>query len=197
MPALSGCTVMVLSGPFRVHRERRKSCLPNLGVVAPCYLGKPKKGSNEADSTCPLCGGGGGLGARPEGVPRAGEPGEKELCTVPPPLSAMSTDQVEVARFFREVFEWEPPWPIAAHNNNNSLRELVRVESTRTRRGDLEFANEPDMKQSLITLGQTLITWESPVPPVRYCTGSHPRLFPRASADCKYYKVIRGLLIRN
>jgi hypothetical protein len=45
MPTLSGCTVMVLSGPFRVLQEGRKSCLPNLGVVAPYYLGKPGKGS--------------------------------------------------------------------------------------------------------------------------------------------------------
>jgi hypothetical protein len=28
-----------------VLQEGRKSCLPNLGVVAPYYLGKPEKGS--------------------------------------------------------------------------------------------------------------------------------------------------------
>jgi hypothetical protein len=55
-----------------------------------------------------LWGGGGGLGARPEGVPRVEEPQEKELCAGPLPLSVISTDQVEVAQFFREVFEWEP-----------------------------------------------------------------------------------------
>jgi hypothetical protein len=27
----------------------------------------------------------------------------------PPPLSAMVTDQVELAQFFREVFEWDRP----------------------------------------------------------------------------------------
>jgi hypothetical protein len=37
MPVLYGCTVMVLSGPYRVLQEERKSCLPNLGVVAPYY----------------------------------------------------------------------------------------------------------------------------------------------------------------
>jgi hypothetical protein len=31
-----------------------------------------------------LWGGGGGLGARPESVPRVGEPQEKELCAGPP-----------------------------------------------------------------------------------------------------------------
>jgi hypothetical protein len=73
--------------------------LPNLGVVAPYCLGKPGKG---------LWGGGGGLGARPEEVSRAGEPRRRNFVQVPPLLSAMSTDQVEVARFFREVYEWPP-----------------------------------------------------------------------------------------
>jgi ribonuclease HI len=45
MPAPSGYTVIVLSGPFRVLQEGRKYCLPNLEVVAPYYLGKPGKGS--------------------------------------------------------------------------------------------------------------------------------------------------------
>jgi hypothetical protein len=45
MLAPSGCTVMVLSGLFKVLQEERKSCLPNLGVVAPYYLGKPGKES--------------------------------------------------------------------------------------------------------------------------------------------------------
>jgi hypothetical protein len=45
MPILFGYTVMVLSGPFRVLQEGRKSCLPNLGVVVLYYLGKPGKGS--------------------------------------------------------------------------------------------------------------------------------------------------------
>jgi hypothetical protein len=45
MPELCRCTVMVLSGPYRVLQEGMKSWLPNLGVVAPYYLGKPGKGS--------------------------------------------------------------------------------------------------------------------------------------------------------
>jgi hypothetical protein len=36
-------------------------------------------------------------------------PRRRNFVQVPPPLSVMSIDQVEVARFFREVFEWEPP----------------------------------------------------------------------------------------
>jgi hypothetical protein len=45
MHILYGCTVIVLSGPYRVLQEGRKSCLPNLEVVAPYYLGKPGKES--------------------------------------------------------------------------------------------------------------------------------------------------------
>jgi hypothetical protein len=40
-------------------------------------LGKPGKGST-------LWEGGGGLGARPEGMPQVREPQEKELCAGPP-----------------------------------------------------------------------------------------------------------------
>jgi hypothetical protein len=62
------------------------------------------------DSTCPRC--------REEEedlehvlrmCPELESPRRRNFVQVPPPLSAMSTDQVEVARFFREVFEWEPP----------------------------------------------------------------------------------------
>jgi hypothetical protein len=93
MPALSGCTVMVFSGPFRVLQEERKSCLPNLRVVALYYLGKPGKGCKKGLGACP------GLES----------PRRRNFVQVPLPLSVMSTDQVEVARFFREVFEWNPP----------------------------------------------------------------------------------------
>jgi hypothetical protein len=72
-PALRRCTVMVLSGAYRVLQEGRKSCLPNLRVVAPYYWRKPGKGSRDGLYVPTLWGGGGGLGARPEGVPRVGE----------------------------------------------------------------------------------------------------------------------------
>jgi hypothetical protein len=94
MPVLYGCTVMLLSGPYRVLQEGRK---------------KMEKGPRGGLYVLTLWGGGGGIGAHPEGVPRDGEPQEKELCADPPPLSAMPTDQVEVAMFFREVFDWDHP----------------------------------------------------------------------------------------
>jgi hypothetical protein len=41
--------------------------------------------------------------------PELKSPRRKNFVWVPLPLLVMSTDQVEVARFFQEVFEWEPP----------------------------------------------------------------------------------------
>jgi hypothetical protein len=41
--------------------------------------------------------------------PELENPRRRNFEQVPLPLSAMSTDQVEVARFFREVFEWDHP----------------------------------------------------------------------------------------
>jgi hypothetical protein len=41
--------------------------------------------------------------------PELDSPRRRNFVQVPPPLLVMSTDQVEVAWFFREVFEWEPP----------------------------------------------------------------------------------------
>jgi hypothetical protein len=45
MPVLYRCTVMVLLGAYRVLQEWRKSCLPNVEVGAPYYIGKSVKGS--------------------------------------------------------------------------------------------------------------------------------------------------------
>jgi hypothetical protein len=56
-----------------------------------------------------LWGGGGGLRARLEDMPGVGEPQEKELCAAPPPLSVMTTDQADAARYLREVFNWVLP----------------------------------------------------------------------------------------
>jgi hypothetical protein len=40
---------------------------------------------------------------------------------VPPPLSAMSTDSIEVARFFREVFNWDHPRLFAAKQTKSTI----------------------------------------------------------------------------
>jgi hypothetical protein len=81
MPALCRCTMIVLLGAYRVLQEGRKSCLPNLGVVAPCYWGKPGKGSKGRTLRAHM--GRRGLGACPEGVSQVGEPQKKELCAGP------------------------------------------------------------------------------------------------------------------
>jgi hypothetical protein len=41
--------------------------------------------------------------------PELKSPRRRNFVQIPLPLSAMATDQVEVARFFREVFEWVCP----------------------------------------------------------------------------------------
>jgi hypothetical protein len=41
--------------------------------------------------------------------PELESPSRRNFVQVPPPHSAISTDQVEVARFFWEVFEWDRP----------------------------------------------------------------------------------------
>jgi hypothetical protein len=51
--------------------------------------------------------------------PELESPRRRNFVQVPLPLSVMSTDQMEVARFFREVFKWEPPWPLVANKQTN------------------------------------------------------------------------------
>jgi hypothetical protein len=41
--------------------------------------------------------------------PELESPRIRHSVQVPPPLSAMSTDQAETAWFFREVFNWDLP----------------------------------------------------------------------------------------
>jgi hypothetical protein len=41
--------------------------------------------------------------------PKLESPRRRNFVQVPPPLSAMSADQVETARYFREVFNWDLP----------------------------------------------------------------------------------------
>jgi hypothetical protein len=73
-------------------------------------LGETRKRVQGADSTCPCC------GEEEEDLehvlracPELESPRRNNFMQVPPPLSAISMDQVEVARLFREVFEWELP----------------------------------------------------------------------------------------
>jgi hypothetical protein len=101
MPASHRSMVMGLLGTYRMFREGTKSRLPNLGVVAPYYWEKPRRGST--------LWGGGGLGAHSEGGLES--PRRRNFVQAAPPLSAMSTDQAETARFFWEVYYWDLPQP--------------------------------------------------------------------------------------
>jgi hypothetical protein len=69
-------------------------------------LGETRKKVRGADSMCPCCGEEeDDLEHVPRACPKLESPRGRNFVQVPLPLSAMSTDQVEVARFFREVFE--------------------------------------------------------------------------------------------
>jgi hypothetical protein len=98
-------------GPFRPLQgasKREEVLLAQLRGGRSLLLGETWKRVQGVDSTCPRCGEEEDL----EHVLRAcpsWRAQEKELCAGPPPLSVMLTDQVEVARFFQEVFEWETP----------------------------------------------------------------------------------------
>jgi hypothetical protein len=73
-------------------------------------LGETRKRVQWADSMCSHC------GEEREDLehvlrvcPELESPRRRNFVRVPLPLAVMSTDQVEVVRFFRQVFEWEPP----------------------------------------------------------------------------------------
>jgi hypothetical protein len=67
-------------------------------------LGKTPKRVQGADSTCPHCGEEEDLDHVLKACPELESPRRRNFVQVPPPLLAMSMDQVEVARFFREVY---------------------------------------------------------------------------------------------
>ena len=95
-------------GPFRPLQgasRREEVLLAQLRGGRSLLLGETRKRIQGTDSTCPRC------GEEEEDLehvlracPELESPRRRNFVQVPPPLSAMSTDQVEVARFFREVF---------------------------------------------------------------------------------------------
>ena len=99
-------------GPFRPLQgasRREEVLLAQLRGGRSLLLGETRKRVQGKDSTCPRC------GEEEEDLehvlrtcPELESPRRRNFVQVPPPLSAMSTDQVEVARFFREVYEWPP-----------------------------------------------------------------------------------------
>jgi hypothetical protein len=100
-------------GPFRPLQgasRREEVWLAQLRGGCSLLLGETRKKVQGADSTCPHC------GEEEEDLkhvlracPELESPRRRNFVQVHPSLSAMSLDQVEVARFFRVVFEWDPP----------------------------------------------------------------------------------------
>jgi hypothetical protein len=108
------CTLRVYgNGPFRPLQgasKREEVMLAQLRGSRSLLLGETRKSIQGADCMCPCC------GEEEEDLkhilrtcPELESPRRRNFVQVPPPLSAMLTDQVEVARFFREVFDWDHP----------------------------------------------------------------------------------------
>jgi hypothetical protein len=99
-------------GPFRPLQgasRREKVWLAQLRGGRSLLLGETRKKVQGSDSMCPHCGEEEDLEHVLRACPELESPKRRNFVQVPPSLSAMSTGQVEVARFFWEVFEWDPP----------------------------------------------------------------------------------------
>jgi hypothetical protein len=100
-------------GPFRLLQgasRKEEVLLAQLRGGRSLLLGETQKRYQGADYMCPRC------GEEEEDLehvlracPKLESPRKRNFVQVLPPLSAMLTDQVNVARFFLEVFEWKPP----------------------------------------------------------------------------------------
>jgi hypothetical protein len=100
-------------GPFRPLQgatRREEALLAQLRDGRSLLLGETQKRVQGVDSMCPHS------GEEDEDLehvlttcPKLESPKRRNFVQISPPLSAMSTDQVEVARFFQEVFEWDHP----------------------------------------------------------------------------------------
>jgi hypothetical protein len=96
--------------PLQGASRREEVFLSQLRGGCFLLLGETRKRVQAVDSTCPYC------GDEEEDLehilracPELESPRRRNFLQVPPPLSAMSTDQVETARYFREVFNLDLP----------------------------------------------------------------------------------------
>jgi hypothetical protein len=106
MLVLYGCTVMVFSSPYI------EEVLPaQLRGGRSLLLGKTRKRVQGADSLWPRCGEEDDLKQVLRACPELENPRKRNFMQVLPPLLTIARDQVETARFFREVFDWDLPRP--------------------------------------------------------------------------------------
>jgi hypothetical protein len=99
-------------GPFRPLQgasRREEDLLTQLRGGRSLVLGETRKRIQRVDFTCPHCGEKEDLEQVLRACPKLESPRRRNFMQIPLPLLAMSTDQVEVVRFFREVFEWDHP----------------------------------------------------------------------------------------
>jgi hypothetical protein len=95
--------------PLQGASRREEVLLAQLRGGRSLLLGETRKSVQGAYSTCPCCGEDEDLEHVLRACPELESPRRRKFVQVRPPLSAMSTDQVDVALFFQEVFEWEHP----------------------------------------------------------------------------------------
>jgi hypothetical protein len=97
------------SRPLQGASRREEVLLAQLRGGRSLLLGETRKRVQRADSMCPRCGEEEDLEHILRACPELESPRRRNFVQVPLPLSAMSTDHVEVAQFFREVFKWDRP----------------------------------------------------------------------------------------
>jgi hypothetical protein len=105
------------------------------------------------DSTCPCCGEGEeDLEHFLRTCPELESPRKKNFVQFPRPLSALTTDQAESARYFREVFDWD------------LLRPLLQKKPTTTTTATFYFLLGPFLAHFLGSSGAPLGLLPGPPP---------------------------------
>jgi hypothetical protein len=98
--------------PFRhLHGASRREevLLAQLRGGRSLSLRKTRKRVEGADSMCPHCWEEEELEHVLRACPELESPRRRNFVQFPTPLLVMSTDRVETARYFREVFNWDLP----------------------------------------------------------------------------------------
>jgi hypothetical protein len=109
MPILFGRIGDAPFRPLQGASRRKEVLLAQLRGGRSLLLGETQKRVQGVYSTCPHCGEKEDLEHILRACPKLENSRRKNFVRVPPLLSAMSTNQVEVAWFFPEVFEWDCP----------------------------------------------------------------------------------------